>query len=350
MAPSHSLTHSLPLLVALCTFVLAVSAQVLPYSTAPSVFYTFDTPAPASYLSLYPSSAYRWTETVGAHRGLAGFDGTTNSTSHLPTQFIDLSSLPDSTGSSIPQFGGASFSLELWLNLLSVTSTTTVLDLGAVAGQAVDNVVWTVNSAGNAVLTVLIGAQPGLNSSLTTAYCPSAQANCAYKFGPNAWQHVVLAFAQINASDTTSNTSCLYTVYINGQTAGSGYGYLPSNVQRSALFVNRKSAPLAGTTSSMQGQVDSLALWSYALDPLAAAVHYYLKPAARVRSRPLRQPSVGGWAARQLHQQPVRLYRTHLRHTALEHVVQHDVLHVHHRHAYNPPQCFPRSVRRPQRW
>ena len=242
-----------------------VSSQLLPYHSAPSYLLTFDDAFPASYASATAIPAYIWTECIGSHRGLASYDGTT--TGSQPTQLTNLTLLTDVAGRSWPAVLGSAgngFSIEFYLNLLSVSAQqTVVLDVGAANGALQDNIILAVDETGQIVLTVWVG--DAVNTTMMTT---------PITFGGNVWQHVILSVAKLSLQDSTSNVSALYTVYINGAQAGSTLGYLPASVPRPYAYINGMNAPAVGyITEPMLGQVDQFALYDYAIDAIAAQLH-----------------------------------------------------------------------------
>ena len=268
-----SITFAFPLLcyvVTVCLLVLtsSVDGQFTPYSSAPVMLYTFDSPPifpPPLNGSPFPTDTnFGWTPRLTGpqanlgHGGLASFNGVNN--------MINMNRFADSQNRTFNfVYGGSGIAVEYWIYYNSPTASARLADISN--GYYINNVFNFVNTANDLAWRVFYGATEvkyDIAASGNTSPIVEAQ-----------WIHT---FCQVIPYSTTrGNMTC----YVNGVQGISTTGKfvdtgLPDALVRTQAFFGQIALPsttVPAVTANFDGVLDLLAFYNTSLPNEAVAAH-----------------------------------------------------------------------------
>lgn len=207
--------------------------------TAPVSSYTFSKGVPT--LGTAGMTRYTQLPSLLDRSGMAMFDGVND--------IIQLKDYPDDEGKLIPTMFGGSMTFETTFQFLSSSKQANVFGFtGRTGGQDVNLMLtntWLEEPTNiNSMKAEVAGARGGLSN--TRLFCPGCT--------NGSWAHVVLTVSQPNAADSTSRTSGLMNLYVNGILVSTLPGWLPPTSYRPNLWLAR---PIWAVDSYFYGNIDS---------------------------------------------------------------------------------------------
>ena len=225
------------------------------YHTAPIASYTF--PRATTQEERELGTHYNWTRGTYSsnafpHIGVAHFDGGVNS-------YVTLSTFHSDEGTLLPNYLGPTISFETWCRWDALTLWARIFDLGGVSGYADNNIV-----------LASFGDTDTLHFEV---YSGGFQ---TYVQVPNAivlrqWMHIVAVAEQRFVNDTSSSSSAVLRIFINGVLMNAVLGYAPARVNRPSQLMALSNWP---NDTPLVGAIDSLYVYDKVLDYEEVGAHY----------------------------------------------------------------------------
>ena len=237
----------------------ASALQVQPlWHAQPLLSYTFDVPPSAR--ELQEGTSFTWLLGAFPHTGVASFDGR--------TEFINLMTFPDDTGTPFPTvLGNASFSVEAWVMWQSYARWSRVLDVGN--GVQGDNILLAnVDTTGRLAMHVYLQD----NATLRMGSVETAQAPLTL----GRWHHVVATLDDLTRYpanrmlDPMGSAAAWLRLYVDGALWAEQLSPRPRAVARTLAYMGKSHW---GADELLHGQVDALYLYDVALSAEQVAVH-----------------------------------------------------------------------------
>jgi len=232
------------------------------WHSGPVASYTFNRAPSAIEQELgthYNYTRGTYSATTFPHIGVATFNGVSD--------FVNLAEYDTDQGGILPVVGG-SMSIETWVRWVGNTQNwQRVIDLGGFGGVLASNIIL---SAGWNIDELVFEVYSGLASG--------GGLHMLNGINMGEWMHIVAVAQQLSMNDTYSATSAVQRIYINGQYAYNGIGYLPPKVQRPSSWIARSN--WYPNDWLFQGQIDSVHIYDRALDYEEVRAHYisYVPP------------------------------------------------------------------------
>ena len=198
--------------------------------------------------------------TTFPHIGVATFNG--------QTDFVNLAEYDMDQGGILPMMLGGSMSIEAWVRWTGGTQNwQRVIDMGGSGGVASSNILL---SAGMSTDELVYEVYSG--------YTNGGGVRMPSGINKGEWMHLIAVSQQMNMNDSYTATSAVHRIYINGQYAWNGLGYLPPKVARPSSWIARSNWYPADWL--FEGQIDAVHIYDRALDYEEVRAHYvsYVPP------------------------------------------------------------------------
>ena len=242
--------------------------QVYSYHTGPVTSLTFSTRPPATDMIegtnfLYEAGDNGVGQKEWPHKGLAVFTGNRVLNGGITGNYINLWTYPTNAArQTFPHVTGGPMSIECWVRFRSLQHYSRILDIGSVGGSSSHN--------------IILGQQGDTDGIMFEVYSGAERSALSV---PNVnpvgeWVHIVASVDQISRSDSWSATSALLTLYLNGKSVGSTYGFVPQRMPRPSAYIGRSN--WAPNDYYLDAQIDSFFYYDYALQAEQVAAHYLL--------------------------------------------------------------------------
>ena len=223
------------------------------YHTSPVASYKFLT-APSG-LQRQLGSNFQWTRgeylsTDYPHIGQALFRGVDD--------YVTLENYASDEGGQLPVLGG-SVSFETWVRFDTTGNWNRVFDLGGVMGY-LDN---------NILLTSFAGTDTLLFEIYSGALSERVSVPSAIVVGQ--WMHIIAVAEQRAVNDSSSASSAVLRLYINGVYMNGQFGYAPQSVYRPSAYIAKSNWP---DDAPFRGVIDSLYVYDRALAYEEVGAHY----------------------------------------------------------------------------
>lgn len=228
----------------------------VPAASGPVVSYTFDSPPTTAPMS-QGFSNWTWMDQRYSNvdrSGMVFLDGNNN--------IVALTDTLDNSGNLHPTLWGGEVSFETRFQFLASMDQAMIFSLFGPKSMTSDNfhlmnTFWQANNNPNSLKFEVYGDQ-------------SSSAGLCLGCTNGSWAHAIVTVSQPNASDSTSSTSGLLTMFLNGQTVLSVPGYLPRLVPRTNAYLGLSGW---GGDQKFYGYIDSYHMYNYPLTAEAAMIH-----------------------------------------------------------------------------